>query len=113
MAVFGLLKRHDRVHAVMIPNAGHQALMSIIGKKMQPNSIVYSDSWHACNKLDVSEFHHERILPWAETTSTASRISGTRRSGICGDTMEYHARTSTSSAPRASGASTSARLQNS
>ncbi|MBE7618099.1 IS1595 family transposase [Komagataeibacter sp. FXV2] len=61
VAVFGLLKRHGRVHAVMIPNAGHQTLMSIIRKKVQPDSIVYSDSWHAYDKLDVSEFHHERI----------------------------------------------------
>lgn len=30
VAVFGLLKRPDRVHAVMIPNAGHQTLMSLI-----------------------------------------------------------------------------------
>ncbi len=61
VAVFGLLKRHGRVHAVMIPNAGHQTLMSIIRKKVQPDSIVYSDSWHAYDKPDVSEFHHERI----------------------------------------------------
>ncbi|NPC88525.1 hypothetical protein HNH97_06350, partial [Gluconacetobacter entanii] len=37
VAVFGLLKRHGRVHAVMIPNAGHQTLMSIIRKKVQPD----------------------------------------------------------------------------
>lgn len=41
----------------MIPNAGHQTLMSIIRKKVHPDSIVYSVSWHAYAKLDVSEFH--------------------------------------------------------
>ncbi|GCE90783.1 transposase [Komagataeibacter diospyri] len=45
----------------MIPNAGHQTLMSIIRKKVHPDSIVYSDSWHAYDRLDVSEFHHERL----------------------------------------------------
>lgn len=45
----------------MIPNAGHQTLLSIIRKKVQPSSIVYSDSWHAYDKLGVSEFHYERI----------------------------------------------------
>ena len=30
VAVFGLLKRSGRVHAVMIPNTGNQTLMSII-----------------------------------------------------------------------------------
>ena len=44
VAVFGLLKRHGRVHAVMIPNAGHQTLMTIIRKKVQPDSIDYRDS---------------------------------------------------------------------
>ncbi|AQU86255.1 hypothetical protein B0W47_00915 [Komagataeibacter nataicola] len=61
VAIFDLLKRHGRVHAVMIPNAGHQTLMSIIQKKVQTDSIVYSDSWHAYDKLDVPEFHHKRI----------------------------------------------------
>lgn len=61
VAISGLLKRHGRVYAVMIPNAGHQRLMSIIRKKVQANSIFYSDSWYAYDKLDVSNFHHERI----------------------------------------------------
>ncbi|WP_408884527.1 IS1595 family transposase [Komagataeibacter nataicola] len=59
--IFGLLKWHGRVHAVMIPNAGHRTLMPIIQKKVQPASIVYSNSWHVYDKLDVLEFHHERI----------------------------------------------------
>lgn len=61
VAVSGLLKRHSRVHAVMIPNVGHQMLMSTIRKNLRPDSIVYSDFWHAYDKLDVPEFHHERI----------------------------------------------------
>lgn len=108
MAVFGLLKRHGGVHAVMILNAGHQTLMSIIRKKVQPDSIVYSDSWHAYDKLDISEFHHERIDHSRHLALGRNHING-----ICGDTMEYHARTSISSWPSASGASISAHLQNS
>ncbi|MBV1829589.1 IS1595 family transposase [Komagataeibacter sp. AV436] len=61
VAVFGLLKRSGRVHAVMIPNAGHQTPMSLIRQKVLTDSIVYSDSWHAYDKLDMSGFHHERV----------------------------------------------------
>ncbi|WP_373278072.1 transposase [Acetobacter aceti] len=52
VAVFGLLKRH--VHAVMILNAGHQTLMSIIRKKVQPDSIVYSASWPSARGASTS-----------------------------------------------------------
>ena len=61
VAVFGLLKRQGRVHAVMIPDAKSRTLMPIIREKVLPQSVVYSDSWQAYDKLDVSEFHHHRI----------------------------------------------------
>ena len=61
VVVFGLLKRHGRVHAVMIPNARSQTLLPIIRQKIRPDSVVYSDSLGSYNVLDVSEFHHHRI----------------------------------------------------
>ncbi|WP_130730053.1 IS1595 family transposase [Komagataeibacter xylinus] len=76
VAVFGLLKRSGRVHAVMIPNAGHQTLMSLIRQKVLPDSIVYSDSWHAYDKLDVSEFHHERVDHSRHFTQGRNHING-------------------------------------
>ena len=76
VAVFGLLKRHGRVHAVMIPNARHQTLMSIIRKKIRPDSIVYSDTWHAYRTLDVSEFRHERINHTTRFSDGRNHING-------------------------------------
>ena len=66
VAVFGLLKRSGRVHAVMIPNAGHQT----------PMSLVYSDSWHAYDRLDVSGFHHERVDHSRYFTQGRNHING-------------------------------------
>ncbi|MFW7268559.1 IS1595 family transposase [Gluconacetobacter sp. Hr-1-5] len=76
VAVFGLLKRRGRVHAVMIPNAGHKTLMPIIREKVQADSIVYSDSWHAYDKLDVSEFHHYRIHHGTRFADGTNHING-------------------------------------
>ena len=42
--VFGLLKRNGKVYACIIPNAKVDILISMIGEKVQPDSIVYSDS---------------------------------------------------------------------
>lgn len=61
MPVFGLLKRRGLVHAVMIPDAKSSTLVSIIRKHVQPDSIVFTDSYNSYNVLDVSEFHHMRI----------------------------------------------------
>lgn len=59
--VFGLLKRGSRVYAVTIPNARLETLIPIIQSKIQPDSIVYTDSFRAYDVLDVSDFHHVRI----------------------------------------------------
>jgi transposase len=59
--VFGLLKRGGLVHAVMIPDAKSSTLVSIIRNTIQPDSIVYTDSFGSYDVLDVSEFHHVRI----------------------------------------------------
>src|ERR1700753_3524119 len=59
--VFGLLKRGGRVHAIMIPDAKSLTLMGIIRQRIEPDSIVYTDSFGSYDVLDVSEFHHHRI----------------------------------------------------
>jgi transposase len=59
--VFGILKRKGKVFTAMIPNAKASTLMPIIQQKIQPDSIVYSDSLSSYNVLDVSEFRHFRI----------------------------------------------------
>jgi transposase len=59
--VFGLLKRGGKVYVVPIPDAKATTLMPIIRKKIQPDSIVYTDTFGSYSALDVSEFHHSRI----------------------------------------------------
>jgi len=61
VAVFGLLKRGGKVYAAIIPNAKTETLLPIIEEKVQPDSIVYTDTFSAYNALDVSTFHHQRI----------------------------------------------------
>ncbi len=59
--VFGLLKRGGKVYTKIIPGAKSSTLMPIIQKKVQPDSIVYTDYWRGYNVLDISEFKHYRI----------------------------------------------------
>ena len=61
VAVFGLLKRGGKVYTAIIPNAKTETLLPIIQEKVQPDSIVYTDTFRAYNALDVSDFHHLRI----------------------------------------------------
>ncbi len=61
VAVFGLLKRGGKVYTAIIPNAKTETLLPIIQEKVQPDSIVYTDTFGAYNALDISDFHHRRI----------------------------------------------------
>ena len=61
VAVFGLLKRGGKVYTAIIPNAKTSTLLPIIEEKVEPDSIVYTDTFGAYNALDVSDFHHMRI----------------------------------------------------
>ena len=61
VAVFGLLKRGGRVFTAVIPDARTQTLLPIIRERVQPDSIVHTDTFKACSALDVSDFHHRRI----------------------------------------------------
>ena len=59
--VFGILKRGGKVYTQVIPDAKSKTIIPIIENKVMPDSIVYTDCWHAYNVLDVSEFKHYRI----------------------------------------------------
>src|ERR1700733_3005734 len=61
VAVFGLLKRRGKVFTAIIPNAKTETLLPIIQEKVDPDSIVYTDTFRSYNALDVSDFHHLRI----------------------------------------------------
>ena len=61
IAVFGLLKRNDKVYTAIIPNARTETLIPIIEERVEPDSIVYTDTFRAYNALDASGFHHHRI----------------------------------------------------
>ena len=59
--VFGLLKRAGKVYTAMIPDTRSETLTGIIRQRIQPDSIVYTDSYRSYDVLDISEFHHRRI----------------------------------------------------
>jgi transposase len=59
--VFGLLKRGGKVYTKIILDASGATLISIIKRKVVPDSIVYSDCWRGYNVLDVLDFDHFRI----------------------------------------------------
>ena len=104
--VFGLLKRGGKVHTVIIPNVGSKTLFPIIRARIKPDAVVYCDSFQAYDVLDVSEFRHMRInhreqFADGDTTSTASRTSGTRPSAICAAAMASRGRTSPSTSKNA------------
>jgi len=85
--VFGLLKRGGKVYTAIILNAKTETLLPIIKQKVQPDSVVYTDTFKSYNALDVSDFHHRRIntppyLQKRGITSTESRTFGTRPSAI-------------------------------
>jgi transposase len=56
-----LLKRCGKVYTAIIPDATADTLLPIIEEKVQPDSIVYTDTFRSYNALDISYFHHRRI----------------------------------------------------
>jgi len=74
--VFGLLKRDGKVYTTMIPDTRSQTLVSIIRDRIQPDSVVYTDSYRSYDVLDVSEFHHQRINHQNAFVDRANHING-------------------------------------
>ena len=112
--VFGLLKRGGKVYAVTIPNARRETLLPIIENKIQPDSIVYTDSFQVYDVLDVSDFHHVRINHSQLFAEDRNHINGIenfwnhRRSGIYGATTAFQSITFTSISRSVNGDSTTA-----
>lgn len=59
--VFGLLKRKGKVYTQIIPDVSRETLMKIIRKKVDINSIVYTDSWRSYDGLILDGYKHYRI----------------------------------------------------
>ena len=74
--VFGLLKRDGKVYTTMIPDTQSQTLVGIIRDRIQPDSVVYTDSYRSYDVLDVSEFHHQRINHQTAFVNCANHING-------------------------------------
>ncbi len=74
--VFGLLKRDGKVYTTMIPDTRSQTLVDIIRNRIQPDSVVYTDSYRSYDVLDVSEFHHQRINHQNAFVDRANHING-------------------------------------
>ena len=74
--VFGILERGGKVYTQMIANTGTATLMPIIRRKIEPDSIVYTDSYRSYNALDVSEFKHYRINHSAVFAAGRNHING-------------------------------------
>ena len=74
--VFGLLKRGGLVHTFMIQDTKSLTLMGIIRERIEPDSIVYTDSYRSYDVLDVSEFHHYRINHKEKFATERNHING-------------------------------------
>ena len=62
VAVFGILKRGGKVYVKVVPDTKSATLMSIITRKIAPDSVVYTDCYRSYNALDIADFYHQRGL---------------------------------------------------
>ncbi len=74
--VFGLLKRAGKVHTTMLTNTTSKTLVGLIREHVQPDSVVYTDSYRSYDKLDVSEFRHHRINHREQFAQRHNHING-------------------------------------
>ena len=61
VVVFGILRRCGKVFTKVVNDTKAVTLMPMITKKVEHDSIVYTDCYRSDNALDVSDFHHHRI----------------------------------------------------
>ncbi|GJL54546.1 MAG: DDE transposase [Nitrospirales bacterium] len=74
--VFGILKRGGKVYTQIIENTRTDTLMPIIRRKIEPDSVVYTDNYRSYNALDISEFKHYRINHSAVFAEGCNHING-------------------------------------
>ncbi len=77
--VFGRLKRGGEVHTAVIPNAQPATLFPIIRERIKPDSVVYSESFRACDALDAPAFHHVRVNHSGAFADDRNHITGIGR----------------------------------
>lgn len=75
-AVFGLLKRNDKVYTVVVHDTKTSTLMPVIKRKIKPDSVVYTDSYRSYNALYVSDFKHFRVNHSTEFAQGLNHING-------------------------------------
>ena len=56
MPAFGLLKCGGRVYTLPIPNAKAKTLVPILGLRVVPDSVVYTNRFAGYDVMDVSRF---------------------------------------------------------
>ena len=60
--VFGILQRGGKVYTEIVPNCAKATLQGIIRGKVDPRSIIHSDSWRGYNGLvDLGYKKHYRV----------------------------------------------------
>ena len=106
IAVFGLLKRNGRVYTAIIPDARTETLLPIIKEQVEPDSIVYTDTFSAYNALDINGFHHHRI-------NHSQKFFGIRPKGTCVALTVSSLNTFTGSSRNANGVSMEAIINSS
>ena len=71
-----ILKRRDKVYTLVVENIQTETLLPVIKKKIQLDSVVYTDSLSSYDVLDVSEFRHVRINHSERFAERANHING-------------------------------------
>ena len=109
--VFGILKRGGRVYTKMIPDASSATLIPIINRMIGPIASSIRTPGQATTRSTSRTFIISGSIirncsQTATTTSTASRISGTRRNGIYENSTAFPNTTSICSSKSANGVST-------
>ena len=74
--VFGILKRNGKVYTQIIPDSSSETLLDIVQTKIKPDSIVYTDSFRAYNKLSLKGYKHYRINHSVEFAKGKNHING-------------------------------------
>jgi transposase len=59
--VFGMVERHGRIVASVVPDARAVTLMPLIRQYVLPDSMVFTDEWHAYWGLGKIGYRHQRI----------------------------------------------------
>lgn len=83
VAVMGLLQRGDgtmasRVHARVIRDANRKVLQAVVRERVEPGSILYTDSLLAYRGLSADYLHAKSITPWSTSAAMFIRTaSGT------------------------------------